>query len=244
MKIVQSLGAKKRIAKLYDMLPAEEPGTSEGRTAATNQTVRSVFVVGPDKKIKLRNYMKFKTAEAPKDFQNAIFVRRGSTTGFAGKNDLELMYYDRKNLLPDYRIFSSFPYQTLDLILTETMADYNVFKATISLSLENAGSRPIAIIKFVILLNIKTEPMVEEGEIKLKSSDQYIKQPIILQPGQIVNQSIAFQSKGISNSKFDDAYFSNKRINDHKELLCSSGLELILSNGKHITSDVTITNAK
>jgi len=41
------------IAKLYDMLPADEPGTFEGRTAATNQTVRSVFIVGPDKKIKL-----------------------------------------------------------------------------------------------------------------------------------------------------------------------------------------------
>jgi len=41
------------IAKLYDMLPAEEPGTSEGRTAATNQTVRTVFVIGPDKKVKL-----------------------------------------------------------------------------------------------------------------------------------------------------------------------------------------------
>ena len=41
------------IAKLYDMLPNEEKGTSEGRTAATNQTVRSVFIVGPDKKIKL-----------------------------------------------------------------------------------------------------------------------------------------------------------------------------------------------
>jgi alkyl hydroperoxide reductase subunit AhpC len=41
------------VAKLYNMLPAEEPGTSEGRTAATNATVRSVFVVGPDKKIKL-----------------------------------------------------------------------------------------------------------------------------------------------------------------------------------------------
>jgi len=42
------------IAKLYDMLPAEEKGTFEGRTAATNQTVRSVFVVGPDKKVKLQ----------------------------------------------------------------------------------------------------------------------------------------------------------------------------------------------
>lgn len=41
------------VAKLYDMLPAEEPGTSDGRTAALNQTVRSVFIVGPDKKIKL-----------------------------------------------------------------------------------------------------------------------------------------------------------------------------------------------
>lgn len=41
------------VSKLYGMLPAEEPGTSEGRTAATNQTVRSVFIIGPDKKIKL-----------------------------------------------------------------------------------------------------------------------------------------------------------------------------------------------
>jgi len=41
------------VAKLYNMLPAEEPGTSEGRTAATNATVRTVFVIGPDKRIKL-----------------------------------------------------------------------------------------------------------------------------------------------------------------------------------------------
>ncbi len=41
------------IAKLYDMLPADAGTTSEGRTAATNATVRTVFVIGPDKKIKL-----------------------------------------------------------------------------------------------------------------------------------------------------------------------------------------------
>jgi len=40
------------VAKLYNMLPAEETA-SDGRTAATNATVRSVFVIGPDKKIKL-----------------------------------------------------------------------------------------------------------------------------------------------------------------------------------------------
>ena len=41
------------ISKLYGMLPASVTGTSEGRTPADNQTVRNVFVVGPDKKIKL-----------------------------------------------------------------------------------------------------------------------------------------------------------------------------------------------
>jgi alkyl hydroperoxide reductase subunit AhpC len=41
------------VAKLYNMLPAEEPGTSQGRTPAANATVRSVFVIGPDKRIKL-----------------------------------------------------------------------------------------------------------------------------------------------------------------------------------------------
>ncbi len=44
---------KLEVAKLYDMLPAGAGDTSEGRTPADNATVRSVFVVGPDKKIKL-----------------------------------------------------------------------------------------------------------------------------------------------------------------------------------------------
>ena len=41
------------VAKLYNMLPADESGTSAGRTAVTNATVRSVFIIGPDKRIKL-----------------------------------------------------------------------------------------------------------------------------------------------------------------------------------------------
>lgn len=42
-----------KVAKLYDMLPASLEGSSEGRTPADNATVRTVFIVGPDKRIKL-----------------------------------------------------------------------------------------------------------------------------------------------------------------------------------------------
>jgi alkyl hydroperoxide reductase subunit AhpC len=43
-----------KVAKLYGMLPAEVGDTCEGRTPADNATVRTVFVIGPDKKIKLQ----------------------------------------------------------------------------------------------------------------------------------------------------------------------------------------------
>lgn len=42
-----------KVAKLYNMLPEDAGETAEGRTAANNATVRTVFVIGPDKKIKL-----------------------------------------------------------------------------------------------------------------------------------------------------------------------------------------------
>ena len=42
-----------KIAKLYDMLPAEARGEAKSRTPVDNATVRSVFLIGPDKKIKL-----------------------------------------------------------------------------------------------------------------------------------------------------------------------------------------------
>ena len=42
-----------KISKLYEMLPAATEGTCEGRTPADNQTVRNVFIIGPDKLIKL-----------------------------------------------------------------------------------------------------------------------------------------------------------------------------------------------
>jgi alkyl hydroperoxide reductase subunit AhpC len=42
-----------KVSKLYNMLPADTSGGSDGRTANDNATVRNVFVIGPDKKIKL-----------------------------------------------------------------------------------------------------------------------------------------------------------------------------------------------
>ena len=59
------------VSKLYNMLPASEEGTSEGRTALTNATVRSVFVIGSDKKIKAQLTYPMSTG---RDFNEVVRV--------------------------------------------------------------------------------------------------------------------------------------------------------------------------
>jgi alkyl hydroperoxide reductase subunit AhpC len=61
-----------KIAKLYNMLPAETGDTSEGRTAANNATVRTVFIVGPDKKIKLMLMYPMSTGRNFKEILRAL----------------------------------------------------------------------------------------------------------------------------------------------------------------------------
>src|SRR3546814_4330670 len=62
------------VAKLYGMLPAGEAGTSEGRTAATNQTVRTVFLIGPDKLIKAMLLYPMRSEEHTSELQSLMRI--------------------------------------------------------------------------------------------------------------------------------------------------------------------------
>jgi alkyl hydroperoxide reductase subunit AhpC len=61
-----------KVAKLYDMLQAEDGTTSEGRTPANNATVRTVFLIGPDKKIKLQLIYPMSTGRNFKEILRAL----------------------------------------------------------------------------------------------------------------------------------------------------------------------------
>ena len=61
-----------KVAKLYGMLPASAGDTSEGRTPADNATVRSVFIIGPDKKVKLSLTYPMTTGRSFKEILRAL----------------------------------------------------------------------------------------------------------------------------------------------------------------------------
>src|SRR5665213_1478115 len=61
-----------KVAKLYDMLAADDGSTSEGRTPANNAPVRTVFIIGPDKKIKLQLIYPMSTGRNFKEILRAL----------------------------------------------------------------------------------------------------------------------------------------------------------------------------
>ena len=71
-----------KVAKLYDMLPADAGDTSEGRTPANNAAVRTVFVIGPDKKIKLILTYPMTTGRNFNEILRAIDSIPGRVAGF------------------------------------------------------------------------------------------------------------------------------------------------------------------
>jgi len=64
------------VAKLYNMFAADESGSAEGRTAMTNATVRSVFVIGPDKNIKLMIVYPMTTTDCSAQSSNSSELER------------------------------------------------------------------------------------------------------------------------------------------------------------------------
>lgn len=112
--------------------------------ATINNHLTGILHIPPslDKPHVIRNYQKFDKKGNCKDYENSIFVRSGTITKNASKYDLELMYYDRKNIHPDYVLELSINKLTFWTPDTDTLKPARAFAKA---SLENSGRRPAAI---------------------------------------------------------------------------------------------------
>lgn len=149
----------------------------------------SVLHIPPawEKPFFIRNYQTFtKTGKIKKEYHQKIFVRKNTGTFSATKYDIDLMYYDRKNIEPDYRIFT------------------NIFKLSIlpiehiislKFTVENAGKRPIAIVNYSIIIGLSQHRDCECPAIKIwgeKGSYAPNHSSEIVQPSHIKNFNVEF----------------------------------------------------
>jgi Putative DNA-binding domain len=165
-----------------------------------------------------------------KEEENRVLVRKGTATRSASKYDFELMYYDRKNITPDYELHSSFASQFSVNILDR-------LQLRIPLTIENTGRRPVAMREISLTIEFGSGPSLEK--ILMISEPIYKRANIIIDSGKIWNDLVEFL--GNSTMTFpDQADLNAKRSYYHHERpnMKYSNLNIVLANGTNLNSEL------
>ncbi|WP_426583191.1 AlbA family DNA-binding domain-containing protein [Mucilaginibacter sp. R-33] len=160
---------------------------------------------------------------------NKIFIRKNSSNHVASKNDIDIMYYDRKNIIPDYKILVSVKAQCLKILAGRQAGVVTDMHLDPVLTFENQGSRPMAIIGIKIRLSEYNDPRPHE-QYTFESISLVI--PIIVPVNNIVNQVpslYALDLNGITKEVVDSINRNIKNIKaDNIQLTLNSGEEIIV----------------
>lgn len=192
----------------------------------------SVIHIPPslDKPHVIRQYIKFdKEGKVKQEEDNKIFVRRNSSSVSASKYDLELMYYDRKNIIPDYLLFGNFHVKASQF----GKVNGAITSFATHFTLENTGRRPLAI-SHIKLIVCEFNPPLEEDMLYLDSGDQYLSSNILIPSGQIWNGRIQLIQDTSRNNKYFNDFFLNKNTKS----LYFSPLEIHLANAEIVFTDL------
>jgi len=149
----------------------------------------SVLHIPPawEKPFFIRNYQTFtKANKVKKEYHQKVFVRKNTGTFSATKHDIDLMYYDRKNIEPDYRIFTNI--FKLSILPMERLI-------SLKFTVENAGKRPIAIVDYSLIIGLTQHKDTECAAVKIfgeKGSYAPQHSSEIVQPSHIKNFNVEF----------------------------------------------------
>lgn len=163
-----------------------------------------------------------------KEYQNRIFIRKGTITTVANRYDLELMHYDKKNL--------NKPYQTH--VYLRGFRDVNLTGVRISskafLTIENLGFRPLAICKMKIRLIMSDNTELNFTGATLKNLNGASKNsslsvnPLVIGANSILNFAVEFRSVlGANKAKM-------QKFNSYKEKLKEITGEIILTTNSKV----------
>jgi hypothetical protein len=191
-----------------------------------------------DKPHVIRSYKverKGQTREEP----HKIFIRKNTQTYSATKYDLELMYYDRKNIVPEYEIHSSFHRDSFNLNYFNETPEDSVVPVILTLDIENTGRRPISVCAIEFVFCEFSDPSSDHDLLKFTNGTDLKSSPIVVSPGTIASQRIIFVSKSLYSYKKGCDMQSSLKTNMHR--LGIREMKVILTNGQIISSELTIT---
>ena len=173
-----------------------------------------------DKPHVIRNYRYTDKNGNSKEEPNKVFVRKGSTTRVAGKTDFELMYWDRKNITPEYQLHSAISDLRINAKPMHSGSDRLIdgFRVNFYLTIENYGSRPTGLKTAELNLTYFENPAPHE----ILVCRDYLPSTIIIKPGEVIRIAVQLSSSSYSGMSYNEGikkmqefqqsnkYFTNK----------------------------------
>ena len=182
----------------------------------------------------IKNYQTFNKDDTFKrEERNRIFVRSGESVRIANKNDLELMYYDRKNIHPDY-VFDFF---VTGIMFRQHSAPGSKPFLNCYLSIENMGKRTAAIYDIIISFSLKDQemefinPFIEMDLSLMRSSlkEEVKNKNIICKPNDISQYLLKFNFKEFLTEDLN-------LLNQTSRYIEKVEVAIVLNNGKMFKS--------
>lgn len=190
-----------------------------------------------DKPHVIKKYITYENDGQPKkEEENKIWVRKNSRTFAASKYDIDLMYYDRKNITPDYELRASFYWKRSVININHD----DKLQFDIYLTIENTGRRSVAIAQMAMTLEFGENADIETFPM---ASDKYVATNFIIKSGEIGNDRVEFYS--LDRKYFADQPTKNMKVRYYNQvrdtLMRNSNLEIILANGTKIPCELLMT---
>jgi hypothetical protein len=184
-----------------------------------------------------------------KEFRHVTFIRNGTRTDLATKEDFERMYMDRTNIFIDHKVSVSINSRTFELLMSSTdNSSWKILTFTANFHFENLGTRPLALSRVIV----DTKELSEETNLPILHEvivfDRYLELDLdgakttsfILNPKQILERRIIFGAVVRYEGIFSNFREVNSELKDACKYLQLGNIRLFLNNGKEIVPEVFI----
>lgn len=190
----------------------------------------------------IKNYQTFNNEDIFKrEEQHRIFVRKTGGVAIATKYDIDLMYYDQKNITPDYRVIITVSNVGLNInpIYSGSPRLCQGIEARIPLTIENVGKRPVSLSRMLITLPL----LSTDQNDKLHFVPEWMKtSPLILKPGELVAHDIKFISGQYNSYQRETVDPIIKSLLNNRNNLLIEPIICTMTTGISLTAETFIGN--
>jgi hypothetical protein len=190
----------------------------------------------------IRLFKYFKNGVFQREEKHRIFVRKNTGTFEANKYDLDLMYYDRKNIIPEYEINVWLNVNHLSLAPQCSDGKCKLVKGSIPVTIENSGRRSVSINILTMTISLFEDPAPDETLQARSLPGSMVGENFILKPQDIKHYNLSFESHSFNGHYCAEVQSSLQEFETNRRRVLITDFVLHSTHERALIPKITLTH--